>query len=124
MKKKIIGLFLITAIIFLIVFCFNSYIISKNEILGLWLNEENEKVIEFNNDNTFSYYSIDMSGKFELSREGSLTLLDDVKGEHTFKWDDRLPEKYENKSIPIIEIIYNWCFKENYIYLNGKKLHK
>ena len=65
-----------------------------------------------------------MSGKYELSREGNLTLIDELKGQHTFKWDDELPEKYEEDTILMIEIIYNWYADENNIYLNGKKLHR
>lgn len=124
MKKKIFALLSITLLIILIIIYFSSNIISKKEIFGLWINEENEKVIEFNDDDTFVFYSIDMSGKFELSRDGSLTLKDEKMGEHTFKWDYELPEKYENDTILIIESIFNWYADENYIYLNGKKLHR
>lgn len=108
----------------MIITYFSSNLINKKEILGLWINDENEKIIEFYNDNTFTFYSIDMSGKFILRRNGSLTLKDKEKGEHTFKWDDELPEKYENDTILIIESIYNWYADETFIYLNGKKLHR
>lgn len=124
MKKKIVVLFFIISVFIFILISFNSSIINKKDILGLWINEKNENIIEFNSDNTFIFYSIDMSGKYELSREGNLTLIDELKGQHTFKWDDELPEKYEEDTILMIEIIYNWYADENNIYLNGKKLHR
>ena len=124
MKKKIIGLFSIILIFIFIIIGFNFNIINEKDISGLWINEMNENTIEFNDDNTFVFYSIDMSGKYKISREGNLTLIDELKGKHTFIWDDKLPEKYDEDTILLTEIIYNWYADENYIYLNGKKLHR
>lgn len=124
MKKIIIALLSITAVILLIITSFSSNVINKKQILGLWVNEDNENVIEFNDDGTFIFYTIDMSGKYKCNRDGSLTLKDKEKGEHTFKWDDELPEKYANDTMLIIENIFNWYADENNIYLNGEKLHK